>query len=77
MFLKFNKNFTWNNVDILKYKEEGTHFKDVSRQILYPGNSELQGELRYFEISAGGHTTFERHEHIHVVVIIRGTGKLL
>jgi quercetin dioxygenase-like cupin family protein len=31
-------------------------------------------ELRYFEISPGGYSTLERHEHTHAVLILRGRG---
>ena len=32
----------------------------------------LACELRYFEIAPGGHSTLERHDHLHSVMIIRG-----
>lgn len=74
---KHTGNFTWERVDVIKYKEEGTHFKDITRQILFDGQKELPGQLRYFEIAPGGHSTLERHDHLHVVMIIRGTGEAL
>ena len=37
----------------------------------------LACELRYFEIHPGGHTTLEKHEHAHAVVILQGTGRVL
>jgi mannose-6-phosphate isomerase-like protein (cupin superfamily) len=33
--------------------------------------------LRYFEMDAGGHSTLERHEHMHAVMILRGHGQCL
>jgi quercetin dioxygenase-like cupin family protein len=69
--------FTWENVPVLKYKEEGTHFKDITRQILFEGSGDLPGQLRYFEIAPGGHSTLERHHHEHMVMVIRGAGKAL
>jgi len=33
--------------------------------------------MRYFEIAPGGHSTLERHEHVHVVMVIRGEGEAL
>lgn len=74
---KHQGDFTWKNVPILKYKEEGTHFKDITRQILFDGSDDLKGQLRYFEIAPNGHSTLERHEHVHVVMIIQGSGKAL
>jgi quercetin dioxygenase-like cupin family protein len=38
---------------------------------------DLAGELRYFEVAAGGHTTLERHQHVHAVLILRGHGQAL
>jgi mannose-6-phosphate isomerase-like protein (cupin superfamily) len=32
---------------------------------------------RYFEIQPGGHSTLERHEHAHWVLILRGQGHVL
>lgn len=33
-------------------------------------------ETRYFEIAPGGYTTFERHQHEHNMVVLRGRGKV-
>jgi mannose-6-phosphate isomerase-like protein (cupin superfamily) len=68
----------WNGVPVLNYKEEGSHFKAISRrQVLFEGGPKLGAELRYFEIEPGGHSTLERHDHIHSVMIIRGRGHCL
>jgi mannose-6-phosphate isomerase-like protein (cupin superfamily) len=67
----------WNGVPVLNYKEEGSHFKAISRQVLFEGGSKLSAELRYFEIEPGGHSTLERHDHIHSVMVIRGHGHCL
>lgn len=67
--------FKWDHIPVLAYKEDGTHFKSITRQVLYQGQEELNTQLRYFEISPDGHSTLERHEHIHSVLIIRGQGQ--
>jgi mannose-6-phosphate isomerase-like protein (cupin superfamily) len=67
----------WNGVPVLNYKEEGSHFKAISRQVLFEGGPKLGAELRYFEIDPGGHSTLERHDHIHSVMVIRGRGHCL
>lgn len=69
--------FRWKDRPVLNYKEEGTHFKTISRQVLFPADPKLAAELRYFEILPGGHSTFERHDHVHSVMIIRGRGRVL
>jgi len=33
--------------------------------------------LRYFEVGPGGHSTLERHQHVHGVLILRGSGQAL
>jgi quercetin dioxygenase-like cupin family protein len=69
--------FKWDRSDVLKYKEKGNHFKDITRQMLYPGRPELPVQMRYFEIAPGGHSTLERHHHVHMVMAIRGSGEVL
>lgn len=66
----------WKDVPITQYKSDGTHFKDVTRQVLFD-DPNLLCQLRYFEVAAGGYSTLERHEHMHAVMIIRGCGQAL
>ena len=67
----------WQNVPVLTYKEEGdAPFKSVTRQVLFH-DEKLKSEFRYFEVGAGGHSTLERHEHVHAVMIHRGKGHCL
>lgn len=69
--------FTWDDVDLLRYKQEGeAPFRDVTRQVLFDGGA-IAAQLRYFEVAPGGHTTLERHEHVHHVMVIRGRGRCL
>ncbi len=74
--LRHAAGFTWQSLPILRYKEEGTTFKEITRQVLFEGRPELPTALRYFEVAPGGHSTLERHEHIHVVMILRGEGEV-
>ena len=69
--------FTWDGVPVLNYKEDGLHFRDITRQVLYAGAPELPCQLRYFEIAPDGYSTLERHQHHHVVMILRGAGTAL
>ena len=69
--------FHWEGVEVLAYKQEGAApFKDVTRQVLFD-DAAMNAQLRYFEVAAGGHTTLERHEHVHNVMVIRGNGSCL
>jgi quercetin dioxygenase-like cupin family protein len=76
-FRAASPNFRWDGVDLLAYKEEGSaRFKAITRQVLFQ-RDELGCELRYFEMRPGGHSTLERHEHVHAVMIFRGRGTCL
>lgn len=70
------KDFGWENVPFLAYKEGGP-YKGVTRQVLFEGEASLPVQWRYFEVEPGGHSTLERHEHIHYVLILRGRGRCL
>ncbi len=69
--------FRWDGVELLAYKDDGSApFKAITRQVLFE-RPELGCELRYFEMEPGGHSTLERHEHVHAVMIFRGRGTCL
>ena len=69
--------FRWEGVDLRAYKQEGAApFRDVTRQVLFE-DADLPAQLRYFEVAPDGHTTLERHEHVHAVMVIRGSGQCL
>lgn len=70
------KDFGWEDVPVLAYKEGGP-YKGVTRQILFDGHEKLPAQWRYFEVEPGGHSTLERHDHIHHVLILRGRGQCL
>ncbi len=77
MIKHFTENFTWENVELLPYKETGNHFKSITRQVLSAGVGDMSVEMRYFEIAPGGHSTLEKHLHGHLVLILRGKGRVL
>lgn len=69
--------FRWESVDVLAYKADpASAFRDVTRQTLFR-RDDLAGELRYFEVAPGGHSTLERHAHVHAVLVLRGHGRCL
>ncbi len=76
-FAAGEQGFRWDGVDVVRYKDEGAApFRDVTRQTLFR-RADMRGELRYFEVAAGGHSTLERHAHVHAVMLIRGSGAAL
>lgn len=50
----------------------------VTRHLLVAGErgEKTRFHLRYFEVSPGGYTSLETHRHEHVVVVIKGRGKV-
>jgi quercetin dioxygenase-like cupin family protein len=70
--------FRWHGVDVHPYKENGgTHFRSITRQTLHEGDGNLPVEMRYFEMDIDGYSTLERHDHQHLVMILRGQGQAL
>ncbi|MFW5955153.1 MAG: cupin domain-containing protein [Rhodothermales bacterium] len=76
-FRQRDEEFRWQNTERLAYKPDGTHFRDITRQILLGPEHGLPIEVRYFEIGPDGHSTLERHRHVHAVIVIRGSGQVL
>jgi len=71
------EHFRWDGVEMRPYKEdERALYKTITRQVLF-SDPAMAGELRYFEVSPGGFSTLERHEHMHGVLILRGSGHCL
>ena len=76
VFHRFLPDSRWAGVSVLAYKEDGGTFRSVTRQVLFDGDPALPVQLRYFEVAAGGHSTLEKHQHVHLVWISRGRGKV-
>ncbi len=74
---RYRGGFRWDGVPVQPYKPEGTHFRDITRQLLVGPDAGLGCELRYFELEPAGHSSLERHEHPHAVVVVRGEGGVL
>jgi len=70
-------NGVWEGIPDEKYKTADGTFSDVVRRTLVGNRGEKTGfHVRYFEIGPGGRTTWERHVHEHVVVVVRGRGRV-
>jgi len=75
--LRFREDFRWDDIPVRDYKPEGDHFRDITRQVLFGAETGLDAELRYFEIDPAGHSSLEKHDHTHAVIILRGEGRVL
>jgi ribulose-bisphosphate carboxylase large chain len=77
-FYKHKGNFVWQGIRTERYKDKSNHWANVIRRVLIGNQNEsAKFHLRYFEILPGGFTSFEKHKHEHVVVGIKGKGKIL
>lgn len=73
----FQDNFRWKGVKVNEYKTDGDDWNGVARQVLIGASGEsTKFHLRYFEIKPGGYSSFETHKHEHVVIGIKGRGKV-
>lgn len=67
----------WEGVEPMQYKQEGSApFRDITRQVLFDDPA-LAAQVRYFEMQPEGYSTLERHQHMHAVMILRGSGRCL
>jgi ribulose-bisphosphate carboxylase large chain len=71
----FRGDFSWRGIRKTGYKSGGSDWRGISRQeIIGNAGESSKFHLRYFEIKPGGFSSFERHDHEHVVICIRGSG---
>ncbi len=71
-------NFTWSGIKTEKYKQKDGGWSAIVRNVLIGSHGEsTRFHVRYFEIAPGGHSSLERHNHEHVVMCVRGKGKVL
>ena len=72
-----HRGFRWRGVKEEPYKPKGSDWANIVRCVLIGARGETaKFHVRYFEISAGGNSSLERHNHEHVVICIRGRGQV-
>ncbi len=73
--------YIWSEVECEDYKqsqEAGREWRSVVRQVLVGKQAEATSfHLRYFEIEPGGSSSLEKHAHAHVVIAVRGQGRVV
>lgn len=75
---KHKGDYRWQGIKTEKYKPEGGDWADIVRRVIVGNYGEsMRFHLRYFEISPGGYSSLEKHRHEHVVICVRGKGKVL
>lgn len=75
--IRKHKDYRWDDVSQLVYKEDNSPFRSVTRQVLFDGAEDIPCQWRYFEVAPGGYSTLEHHQHTHWVMIFRGKGMAL
>lgn len=76
--LRFHR-FRWSGVAPETYKQElESTWAGMSRHVLIAGSrgAPIAFDLRYFEVEPGGYSALETHAHAHVIVAVRGKGRL-
>ena len=73
--IKKSENFSYPEVELKAYKDRPGTFESVTRREIFP-EAETSFDTRYFEVSKGGYTSFEKHGHEHCVVALRGVGRV-
>ena len=67
----------WKHIPQEPYKRETDSYKGVTRYELIGKRGETPlFHTRYFEIEKGGYSSYEKHQHEHVVMVIRGKGEV-
>lgn len=66
--------FAYPGLPVERYKDEPGTWVAVTRRVL--GGEGAAFEARYFELEPAGYTSFERHRHVHLVVVLRGRGRV-
>ncbi len=70
--------YTWEGVRREPYRAQPGDWAAASRTVLVGrAGGPLDFQLRYFELQPGGFTSLEKHEHAHVVIVVRGKGRVL
>jgi quercetin dioxygenase-like cupin family protein len=73
------KQFVWEHVQRIAYKvgNGNSTFYRVDRQNIVDKRDDINFDVRYFECGPDGYTTLEKHQHTHVVIVLRGRGSVL
>jgi quercetin dioxygenase-like cupin family protein len=71
--------FRWRGIALEHYRDlSGAAAGGASRQVLLAGSrgAAVRFDVRYFELAPGARTNFEQHRHAHVVIALRGAGRV-
>lgn len=69
------KDGRWHGIKSIPYKDKKGNWAFIERFPLIKSDS-IKFEVRYFEIAPGGCSSLEYHNHSHVVICLKGKGKV-
>lgn len=72
--IRFIRN-SWQEIKKIPYKEFSKSWALIEKFPLV-SSDQIKFEVRYFEISPGGYSSLEYHNHAHVVICLKGKGKI-
>lgn len=76
-FYRHMGDLRWTGVKDEQYKEASGGWARIIRRVLIGGRGEsARFQVRYFEIAPGGFSSLEHHRHEHVVICVKGRGKV-
>lgn len=67
----------WAGIKTEAYKPLKGNWNKIIRRVLAGDALKTKSHVRYFEIAPGGMSSFEKHKHEHIVIGIKGEGKVL
>lgn len=78
LHIKFS-DYRWDTVSRIEYKNNDINnsFNNVDRQNIISSADGVNFDVRYFECGPCGFTTLEKHQHVHIVMIARGHGRVI
>lgn len=75
--VRYRGDFKWKGVKVEPYKKGPAGWTQIVRNVLIGAEGDPSSmHLRYFEINKGGYSSLEYHNHEHIVVCLRGKGKI-
>ncbi len=75
--IRYGKSYRWRQIKREPYKKDPQGWASIERNVLIGREGDASSmHLRYFEIHRGGSSSLELHNHEHIVICIRGNGRI-
>ena len=75
--IRHKSNLSWNFIKTEPYKNKPSNWAEIKRKVLVGKEADNSSiHLRYFEIDKGGFSSLEFHKHEHIVICVKGKGRV-